>query len=418
MKRSLEPEARQNRIVSTIRRVGLIRLVIVIPMAVIGCTLSFMLTVSGLTRFGDPQVALAFVPNEATALAARADQLYLAQPQNPPADARNLAVASLRNQAMNPKALRLLGFIADSAGKNDEAFRLISLAARLSRREAGAQIWLIETDSRRGDLVQTLRHYDILLRTNPESRDLLFSRLLAAIDDAEIRRAFVPYVRSNRGWVADFIFYAMKEGQNLPALVDLVAESAPLANTETVANQERALLARLVESKDFTSARRLFMLMSGASEDRLQQASFDANDRDGRFGAMGWQIHDDSEAGGAFGTSGTNGGQSLSLYVNAATTRTIASKLLYLAPGGYRLNSQSSAIDRKAGGSVQWQMRCADGGDPKPFWMERMDESRFAADVLVPARCPVQILELVATGGAGQTGFEAVITDVKLLPSR
>ncbi len=114
--------------------------------------------------------------------------------------------------------------------------RLVQMSARLSRRDAGTQLWLIEAAAQRNDTGETLEHYDIALRTKADTRDILFPRLLNAIDDAEIRQALKPYVHGKNRWIAEFISYANANSKNRKAIVDLIVETGRLGRCESGAN--------------------------------------------------------------------------------------------------------------------------------------------------------------------------------------
>ncbi len=388
-------------------------------LSIIGLVASYYalaIAVSGITRSKMPETALQFLPSDSVALAARADRLFFAKPDNPPSDVRNLAVAALRNQAINPKALRLLGFFADAQGEDALAERYIRMASRLSRRDAPAQLWLIEASARRNDTRQTLAHYDVVLRTKPDNQAVLFPRLLSALDNREVRRELTPYIRSGTGWTDTFLFYADANSKDLPALVNLVVESKGLPKRKRAAMQYRELLNRLVTEQYFADARRLFLQMPGAIPSRLTEVRFDASDRDGRFGAMGWEIIDDPEAGGGFSGSTKDNIVSLAVFANPATTRPVARKLLYLKPGSYRFATRVASMERGEGGYLRWQLRCPIDEQGSPVWTLESSSRAASGNFTVSGNCPVQFLELILSGGQGQTGVEITIASVSVIP--
>lgn len=405
------------RLYAQLKAIGVIRIGLVTILAVAGVWYSFALAVSGVTRNKNPQVALMLTPSDSTALAARADQLFFANPQTPPAQVRTLALAALREQALNPKAQRLLGYYADIKGQNTKAERYVRTAAKLSRRELGAQLWLIEDEARNGSSQQTLVHYDIALRTKPEAQTILFPRLLNAIDDREIRTALKPYIRGNNQWAYSFLMFANAQSKNLPAVVDLIVETGGLPNRKAAQDQQLVLLERLVREKYFADARRLFLQMSESKQNRLMSTAFDQTDRDNRFGPIGWQFVNDPDAGaGLFGQAGDSK-LALSIYVNSETTRPVAKKLLYLSPGSYRLSVKLAMLDRGDSGFVRWQMRCASQDNNPPLWTLDSISKDISAAFAIPASCPAQFLELIASGGKGQNGLQATIDNVALLPN-
>jgi hypothetical protein len=402
-----------NAIAARVRKIGFVRIAFFTVIGLVGAWLALALAISGVTRIKAPQSALAFMPSESAALASQADQLFFANPKAPQLAVSHFALKALEAQAINAKALRILGYAADARGDGVQAERYVRMAARLSRRELGAQLWLIEASARNGSVADTLAHYDIALRTKPDTHVILFPRLLSSIENTEIRMALKPYIRGENGWPASFLNFANSNSQNLPSLVDLIVETGGLVDLDSARSQELSLLSRLVDESYFNEALRVYLQMPGARPTRLTSAAFEASDRDGRFGAMGWQLVDDPDAGSGF--SGTAGKRqtSLSLFANSATTRPVASKLLYLKPGNYLFSSRLSNLDRGDGGFLRWQLRCP-AIPAAPVWTIDSINASIRASFSIPGNCPVQFLDLIASGGKGQTGLEATVAAVAI----
>ncbi len=407
---------RTNPLIAALRSAGIARIILLSVLGLVGAWFAAILALSGVARTKAPQTALALLPGESTALAYQADLLLFANPQKPPKAVKTLAMAALRTQAINPRALRLLGYYADIEGDPAKAEKYVRMAERLSRREAGAQMWLIEASARRNDNAQALVHYDIVLRTKPDTQTILFPRLLNAIEDREIRTALKPYIRARYGWGEAFLSYANANSKNLPALTDLVVETGGLVDAKSAKSQELALLGRLVSEQYFADARRLFLQMPGAKAARMTSAAFDISDRDARFGPMGWQLLDDPDAGGGFTGKAGEKQITLSLFANSGTTRPVATKLLYLKPGDYMFSARLASLDRGEGGFLRWQLRCPGNAGGAPLWTVDSINASLRATFAVPASCPVQFLDLIASGGKGQTGLEATVASVSVAP--
>lgn len=397
-----------------IQKVGFVRIASCALVGSVGAWFALALAISGVTRIKAPQTALAFMPRESMALASQADQLFFANPKDPSPEVSQLALNALKEQAINAKALRTLGYMADARGDSAQAERFVRMAARLSRRELGAQLWLIEASARKGDVVQTLVHYDIALRTKPDAQMILFPRLLLAIEDPEIRTALKPYMRAKEGWAASFIYFANSNSKNFPALVDLILETGGLRATKSP--EELDLLSRLIAQKFFSEARRLYLQMPAANPARLTNASFDISDLEARYGPIGWQLVDDPDAGGSFISAPGGSQTSLAIFANSETIRPVAAKLLYLKPGSYFFSARLANLDRGDGGFLRWQLRCP-AIDGAPAWTIDSINASLRAELIVPANCPVQFLDLIASGGKGQTGLEATIASVSVVPA-
>ena len=173
--------------------------------------LSFIHAVANITWQQNPDMALRFVPDHPLALSRKADELF-AEKQDPATLAKVEAMAkqSLRGGALNPVAIRLLGYVADVRGDQKKARELMLLSQKVSRRDFGTQLWLIEDAVARGDKKQALYHYDIALRTTPSSFPILLPTLVGALDDPEVRSGLAPYVKAAPGWLPSFLGEAIK----------------------------------------------------------------------------------------------------------------------------------------------------------------------------------------------------------------
>lgn len=409
-----ESKKKYPRWISHFKAVGVARLLVCTIVGVIGAWLALALAISGVTRTKAPTAALSFVSNESVALASRADQILFANPKAPPPEVTMLAREALFHQAINAEALRVLGYVADINGDGIMAEKYIRMAAKLSRRETGAQLWLIEATARTGNIPQTLIHYDITLRTKPDTQAILYPRLLSAIEDKNIRTNLKPYILAENGWGASFLFFANTNSQNPTTLVDLILETGGLKDLETAKSQELGLLGRLVNEGYFDQARRLFNQIPGTHASRLTSPAFHVSDIDGGLGAMGWTVSADPDVGGTFTHAGNDRKVVLSLFANSATTGTVASKLLYLKPGRYDFEARLSTLDLGPDGFLKWQVRCLSAPNLGTLWAVRDRKQATRSNFWVPVSCPVQYLDLIASGGSGQSGLEATVASVSL----
>lgn len=399
---------------SHMRKLGLFRVVLALVVGTVGGWLAFALAVSGVTRYRAPQVALSFMPGDSVALAARADEILVSNQGKPSPLTMRMANDAVRQQAVNPTAVRLLGYEADAAGNGRAALALVNLATRLSRREAGAQLWLIEHHVLANDARAALAHYDVLLRTTAGAESLLFPRLTSALEDEPIRRALRPYLRGDSPWIGSFLWYAISNSQNVTGVVNLILESGGFPVRYTSSYHQRGLLDRLVRESRFQEALAVYRLVPGADLSRLSNPAFQDSDRDGRFGAVGWRIEEGTDAGGGIGSQTGNKSLGLSVFANAASTQRVASRLLYLRPGPYRLATALSHIDESPGAYVDFQLRCPVTGQTVPITRFADNPRRRIAPFIVPAGCFVQFLDIVISGGNGQTGFTATLSEVAI----
>ncbi len=397
-----------------LQAIGWAKLVGVASFGLIGSYIAFAMAVSGVVRTRNPDLALTLVPFESYALAASADRKLFENPSEPGAEVQLLARRSLRQQALNPRALRILGFYAETQGNLSEANRFIRQAEKLSRREIGAQLWLIEASARRNETATTLRHYDYALSTKTSAQAILFPRLLQAIEAKDVRIGMKPYMRAKRDWSRAFLAFAIAENRNLPQVVDLITESGQIDRDNY--SLELSLLSKLVTEAQYTDARKLYLRLPGASAERLVSVGLEHQARAGNDGAIAWQVFDGADAGGGFSPIGKGRNLALFLSANPSTTHTIASKILYLNPGNYALTATLASLVHGDGGSLRWQLRCPTAQGQPIWWIDSVKLS-LSTQFAVPRDCPVQFLDLVVSGGREQKGLEATVASVSVRPA-
>jgi tetratricopeptide (TPR) repeat protein len=390
------------------------RILLVVAISLVGGWLSIALALSGVTRNKSPETALKLLPGESVALAGVADQLFFSTPGKMNTNSVKLATKAIEQQALNAKAIRLLGYAADAEGNDTKAIEFMKMAEKISRRDLGTQLWLIEYYAKQNNAKATLNQYDILLTTKPETRQLLFSRLSSAIDDQGIRAELRRYFRQNRPWMAGFLSYAIGDVESPLGLVNLIVEARGFPKGASSQEQEQSLLGRLVNEKKFGEARRLYDVIAGANLTRFINPAFDDTDRDSRFGAMGWQISSDPDASGAFVQGKKASDLTLSIFARASTTRIAASRLLYLTPGRYGFGAKVSQLERGSGGNVRFQLRCVNGDADTTIWTFDADPKNRPPVIDVPETCSVQFLDIVASGGKAQSGIEATIAGIAI----
>lgn len=395
-------------------RPNLVRIAFVVVLAVVGAWFAFALAVSGITRHRNPDVALRFVPIEANALANKANFELANQDARPNAAIAKTAEQALRQQALNATALRILGQWAAANKQPERAARLVASAERITRRNAGTQLWLFERSLRARNVKQAMRHLDRLLTTEPDLTVAVFPLMVEALKARDFRTELRGYMRPDVGWSIHFLGHAIGATKDLASVVALVEGLGGFPDTESSRLQEQQLMARLVAERRFDEARRILALVPGSSRKVLTEASFTPADRAGQFGIMGWQLLDDPNAGASFSGGGRTRRPTLSIFASSATTQTVASRLLYLQPGRYNFRAAFAELDRADAGYVRFQLNCASPGKSATPWTLDATSKQLASQIQIPADCRVQLLSIIASGGKGQLGIEATINNLTL----
>lgn len=374
--------------------------------------LSFVNTVVNITRDANPEVALRLFPKSAAALSTQADVLLAkTDTQNPDIfSGFDLTRQSLIGQAINPRALRQLGFIADAKGDVAQARRLMILSTRASRRDLGAQLWLIEDGVRSEDIASTLSHYDTALRTNGESAKILFPILSAALVDETVQVAFAPYIKANPSWLPSFLGYGIGTGDQPVTIAATILRVGGLPDNAQFAMLNTQILQQLITKSAFSQAALYYLSLKGAQPDLLRSTRFEKSSVDQAFAPISWQLLYSAGIEAGFESVGSGSSQQLHVIAGSGERAVVLRKLLYLPQGAYQFSQKLKLIRYTNGAAASWLMSCVSGPNPRGIWQSNANK----AVIVIPQNCQTQVLDLVVEGGADQAGAEFVILSVTI----
>ena len=379
--------------------------------ALVACLNSF----ASVVRHANPELVAQILPHDplAAVIAADNDLTMTRGRVSLPAVAQ-AARTSLARQPLNTRAVRLLAFAEESAGKSKHASELFHLSEQVSRRDLGTQLWLIEAAVNRNDMRTALDHYDIALRTYDTAQVILFPVLTAAADDAEVRAAMVPVLRRHPPWLADFIKYAATKSDTPSSVATLLAQAGPVipaAKSQAVASE---LVARLATSANPQSALTYYRTLPGADPRKIVATGFSAATTDRRFVPLTWEV----VAGGSSGATVESNGNALRLFASAGERSVVLRRILFLSPGSYRLSSATQNIGRSHLSDSFVQIKCMKSnqyisnaqGIPRFY----LGNAFVSQAVIVPPDCSAQSVEFVAVGGSDQEDAEFLIKDFSI----
>jgi hypothetical protein len=356
-----------------------------------------------------PELALRLPFNHSTAPAILADRLIAKSYSSiNSSEILHLVKTSLTSQSINPRALRLLGFIAEAKGNEAKARKLITLSERSSRRELATQFWLIEDNIARGDLGGTIAHYDIAMRTRPESRSVLFPILAGALGEPSVRQSLAQRIQNNPPWLQGFVSHIINDGRQVDEFTSLLIASHGLPGDAAYRPLEQALLRQLLISQYFEEARRYYLTLDRSAANIISDARFTDASTDERFAPMTWQMTPSAEFGGVFEADAASHQRTARIFANSGARGVALARLLYLPSGVYFLSEKASFTKRSSGADAFWQLRCASKNSGRVLWAGQGKESS-ASMIVVPIDCSAQTIELQVAGGSGQVGLEYLI---------
>lgn len=385
--------------------------------------LSFIHAVANVTWQQNPDMALRFVPDHPLALSRKADELFAAK-QDPATLAKVEAMAkeSLRGGALNPVAIRLLGYVADVRGDRKKARELMLLSHKVSRRDFGTQLWLIEDAVARDDKKQALYHYDIALRTTPSSFPILLPTLVGALDDPEVRHGLAAHIRQAPGWLPAFLGEAINTVENPANLADALVKAGNLPDEDHYHNLSNALLGQLAAKGRFPAFRQYYLSLRGSQSSTFEAASLGKDTVNLRYPAAGWQIVDSPAIGGAFSQADKKGRHSLTAFAGSGERGELMRKYLFLKPGHYRFDARYRAQADAPDSELRWDLHClsAAGNAGQWFVTAPVRQGAFATiqDFILGPDCANQMLLLQIAGGSGQLGAEFTLRSVDVTPRK
>lgn len=332
------------------------------------------------------------------------------------AKAEGVAIRSFERSPLSPAAVRTLAYVADMRGQPDRALALMRFSLRLTRRDFPTHLWFIEHYVGKDDLPNALNHYDMALRTSALAHPVLMPILIKATEDSRLIRPLAKVLDRRPVWKDDFIRDVISKGPsalNVALLSEYVAASGNPFSAVRIDN----LTDRLVAEGQFTRAAKLAkrdyqnqLVANGGFETAIGSSPFD------------WKLTSDFDLGAAVSSQGKTGpdlqpGRSGELQIDAAAGRggEIASQLLLLSPGRYRLTADWSAAASDAGGSAFWTVTCATGEKQVILTIDvtkTNQQNRDAEFDVAGAGCPAQRLSLSVRSASDTQGYSGSVDNV------
>jgi hypothetical protein len=326
-----------------------------------------------------------------------------------------LAREALLREPIAVSAVSTLGVNAELRGDRRQASQLFNYSQKLSRRDLQTQLWAIEDAVSRNDIASVLHHYDIALRTDTKSWELLFSVMSAATTDPTIREGLVKTLSDKPIWAESFIAYA---GSHTPDPEATAALFADLNRTGmTIADGPRAsIINALIERSALEQAWRFYATTtSGAVRQSSRDPSFTT--KTDAPSMLDWvPINDGTisatiqrgDAGGVF-----------DFVTPASVGGPLLRQIQLLPPGVYHLAGVSSGIRQSSNALPYWSLSCRKQN--KELGRVLVPDSsrqngQFSGRFVVPKNCPVQELTLIARPSDAVSGVTGQIRHIQLSP--
>lgn len=250
------------------------------------------------------------------------------------AEVERLARAAYRLAPTDAAAIRSLAMVAQIDGQPQKADRLYQKAFQLSRRDFLTNLRMIVMAAEKGKPHETLRYYDVAIRTAPAARTLLMPSLANGFRERSLRAPLSALARSNPPWFDAFAIW-MIDRRLYPEELATVLIGAKESETATNPDVRARLLQLLIAEGKLAIASSWYnSFILPAHQPAGNSLDFT---RGGGYRPFDWSVANSNTESEGFG--GELDGKRLR-YWSKGGAGLVAQKLIKLAPGHYRLAVQ------------------------------------------------------------------------------
>ena len=292
----------------------------------------------------------------------------------------------------------------------------MTLAAQSSRRDFGAQLWLIENAVRGGSIADTLRHYDVAIRATGQGAATLYPILTEALEDLEIQRGFSAYLKTPPPWLGSFLTFAISQTKVPGAIANLIINAGGLPKAPAYYDLDAAMIARLAAVGDYPSVKAYYLSLPGVDPTLLTSTALEKISVDPDKAPLTWQIVDSPALDAGFEPNGIDQSLALHAIVNSGETGVVMRKVVYFAHGNYKFAVDQQLSNRDGSAQIKWDLKCVRGTDAASVWISDSGITKAQAPLIItiPENCPTQLLELTVRGGAAQQGTDVVVRNIRI----
>jgi hypothetical protein len=306
---------------------------------------------------------------------------------------------------LSPEPFLVRGVEMQKAGNRIAAVRAFGAAQWRDPRSLSAAYFLADHYFRTGDSVRALQETALLARLAPGGTSAVAPFLAAAGRNPSNWPQLRALFRSEQG-VEDAVLMALaQDPANLDALLALADKSHRSPDSPWLG----ALLAKLVDARDYVRARALWSSIGGG---RPQELVFDTGfSRPGPPPPFNWWLSSSS-----IGLAERQPGGRLHAIFYGNVDGVLASQLVMLTPGAYRMELQMAGTPVHPE-VFHWSVRCAGSGEPLSS-VGVDDAASRGWTFAVPASCPAQWLELSGTSSDISQQAEVTISALRVTRAR
>jgi hypothetical protein len=329
-------------------------------------------------------------------------EIYLRQGRASPAS-ESAALASLAQAPLADEPFFLAGLNALVGHDDVRAERLLQEARRRNPRLRMARLLLLDRYLREGRTQEAGVEMAALSRLIADADNVLTPALARMVQDPATSVAMVPMVAHQPRLQGEVLDQLAVDGADPDLILRIASAEGRRAGPD--GPWRRGLLENLVAKEQLPRALNLWQLFSGLPASDGPKGLYD-----GRFAGLpgpppfNWNLATGA-AGSPLGTAGVaerirNGGLQVEYY--GRQDGDLASQLMMLRPGLYRLGFTADGDAKGDGSRLVWSVSCQSGNNQLlqlPVAGVASAVKRFAGAFRVPPGCPAQWLRLRGVAG-------------------
>jgi hypothetical protein len=297
-----------------------------------------------------------------------------------------------------------------------KAEALLREARRRNPRAQIARILLLDRYLRTQRVQEAASEIAAISRLVPGTGKVLMPQLAKFAAEPRTRGSLAAVLRSDPGMRNTLLEHLAGTSAD-PAIILELAGPLPSAPSPEPPRWQALLLQSLVKDGQIERAHSLWSRFASVQRTESAQMVYDGAFR-GLPGSPPFTWHFASSAAGAAEPNKSSG---LQVEYYGRVDAELASQLLVLKPGRYRLLFQAAGEVPERGSNVAWRVNC----HPQPAVLATIPISNisYAAKqirgefVVPPSGCPAQWLRLMGTAAEFPTALNATISNVQVQPA-
>lgn len=312
---------------------------------------------------------------------------------------------------LEARAFVILGHQQLLDGEPQRAVKTLEAGQRLDPREPLVHLLLLDRYLRTGRYADAAAQFAIASRLVGPAQDAIATALAQMSLDPDTGVAVRRTLRTDPV-LERAVLTTLAKSQTAPATIFALASPAARNEAGNDGSWGPVLVNRLVEGQHFAAARSVWQTIYRVPAAQLNSLIFDPGFKELPASApFNWTL-----IAGSLGAADMRDG-TLSINYYGRETGDLASQLLVLSPGAYRLAFTVEGSKTGTGPSLAWTVKCVTGSKPELLNVAATatgKPNRIAAAFTVPSGCPAQQLTLTGNGGEFPAAITLTLRDIDL----